>query len=349
MRPCMDSFTQPLCRDCPKATLSPPMQALMPDTCCCLYTIRLDATQFQPTKSQSKMLRKWGPGPPRSARTSLKGGSAAASAGREPAGAQEPIMAQLQGVLSTALRACRQSGLLPQVRIAAAVATLCRDAPPLPDPCVQVDQLPVPSISNVSDRQRKLLGINVRYSSPVSLAFSSLLRKLTAGGRPAGGLTGEKHAPSSDDATLDASSIAQVLSRAFNDLVCPVSLGEGSERLSPSQPELPQCLAYTAVPAAGHINFMHAGAAPTSVGPSALRNERCSPGSAAGDDGPHRKWPQLQGDARAAAGGTASAPGCCHGQIEMRTVPAAYDRESFELYRRYQVGAISAMSLTLSR
>ncbi|GAX75009.1 hypothetical protein CEUSTIGMA_g2455.t1 [Chlamydomonas eustigma] len=33
---------------------------LMPDTCCSLYTIRLDAPAFQPTKEQRKLIRKWG-------------------------------------------------------------------------------------------------------------------------------------------------------------------------------------------------------------------------------------------------------------------------------------------------
>ena len=34
-----------------------PMQPLMPDSCCCLHTIRLDATRFQPTKAQRKLQR----------------------------------------------------------------------------------------------------------------------------------------------------------------------------------------------------------------------------------------------------------------------------------------------------
>jgi len=33
------------------------LQPLMPETCCCAYTIRLDVTTFQPSKSQRKLLR----------------------------------------------------------------------------------------------------------------------------------------------------------------------------------------------------------------------------------------------------------------------------------------------------
>ena len=34
------------------------LQPLMPETCCCAYTIRLDVTKFQPNKRQRKLLSK---------------------------------------------------------------------------------------------------------------------------------------------------------------------------------------------------------------------------------------------------------------------------------------------------
>ena len=148
----------------------------------------------------------------------------------------------------------------------------------------------------------------------------------------------ENHSSSRSDATLDAASIAQILSEAFNGLAGIVPQGEGSDPLAPSKPESPQYLAYTAVPASGHINFMHTGEAYTSASPSALSRDL---GSAACEDArPHVQQPRPQGNVPAAVGGIASTP-CLHRQLEMRTVPAAYDQESFELYKRYQVGATS--------
>lgn len=35
------------------------MQPLMSQSCCDLYTIRLDTTVFQPSSAQRKLLRKW--------------------------------------------------------------------------------------------------------------------------------------------------------------------------------------------------------------------------------------------------------------------------------------------------
>ena len=321
----------------------------MPDTCCCLYTIRLDATKFQPTKSQCKMLRKWGPGLTRSARVSLPGDSAASSTGREAGGSQEPIKSLLQGSLSASLQTSIQSGLLPPVSFAVGVAAVrgrcCSYAWMhhrclINVCCLQVDQLPVPCISNVSDKQRKVLGRNVHFSSPVALALSSLLRNSAAGGRPSTGLTGVSHSSSSIDATLDAASIAQILSEAFNGPAGLVPQGEGTDRLSPSKPEAPQCLAYTAVPAAGHINFMFTGEASTSGSSSALGHDLGR--AAAADAGPHPQQPPQKGNVPAAVGGTASTP-CRHEQVEIKTVPAAYDQESFELYKRYQVGVASAL------
>eukprot|EP00955_Chlamydomonas_euryale_P114424 366278-Chlamydomonas_euryale.AAC.16 len=376
----------------------------MEESCCKLYTIRLDTTLFSPSKSQRKLLRRWEQYLAGSSSGTTLGGTRGSSAGgaphvdsAAPAGMNPlPTRAQAGGkragqhAVSTprppAADDVDPSGLLaPTVQVweqwrgaVAAQLAAARDA------CVAAQQLPAPpaamprpQVAATTPRLRRALGGSVHLSSAYALSVSR-----TAG----------SHAASANVAA-DA---ARALADAFNAAQCqhtqegagvpPVTGAAMGEPATPLPP-------YEAFATGGFVNFRYVGMegvqaagrrqSPVSEDVSMLTEEHnhlgapaaataALPGAAAaggeasvsgarvamhtvsggGNDGggapplprPRQRQRQCSPEHNDAppqrCQPPATPPSSTGHSFEMRMVRAAFDEESFQLYKRYQVRGV---------
>ena len=161
----------------------------MKESCCCLYTIRLDATSFNASKSQRKLLRRW---------KSFLAGERASSdingmsedsshdhgmdhRSRDPTDHDQ--RSELQDILAQTISHCIKSG---SIQISSQ-----GDEPSPPQPRINV----------LTPHQQNLLGDGYCFTSPVSFTFAKAL---------------EHHAQTPSDLAAEAEKLACIISSNFN-------------------------------------------------------------------------------------------------------------------------------------
>ena len=177
----------------------------------------------------------------------------------------------------------------------------------------------LPPVLPASQKQKSWLGSNVDFFFPVARCLASATQRNSATKRdPFASSTTE----ASGSKPVDPQSLAIRLSHHFN-----VKSREDS-----------QSQLYMAVPANSFINFKFTGARDTNASEIPKRKKRCKQSSGS---------EHTSSSERPAVGTTVrehlsniERPKTLVRELEIITVPAAYDEESFELYKRYQVKTI---------
>ena len=167
----------------------------------------------------------------------------------------------------------------------------------------------IPSVLPTTQRQKKHWGQKTEFFSPLASVLRPVRVPQSDPDGPRVSSLGIHSEIASPSTAVDVESLAAHLSRHFN------SCAQG--------------LAYVAVPVKGFINFRSAGHSDGTIfAADAKISDRKRPCSKLHDAALRKSNLECQDHDN------------CEGekQVQIVTVPAAFDEESFELYKRYQVG-----------